>query len=676
MSPLTIGFLTSVALAPVPDRPSDLYGDPLPPGAIARIGTIRLRNSGEISRLALSPDGKLLATVSHRGIRLWNAKNGAFVKEIELPFQDRVLKRFEQPQTESVIRMAFPAGSRELYVFTGSGTLRMYDLSTEKWTEPLARTTTPSDEDNLSGAFLSPDRTVFFFSQHRSQQKEGENFAIEVFKIGKERPILRIDDPRLPEWGRGASATADNGRAAILLKDGSASVWDLNSGKMLHSYPPPEGRFYHVSISPDGETLVGVCGPENNRFVKKLGMLLHCWDVKSGKVNYQVQKWESYYALHSPDGSRLIGEDDGDILVADAGTGKRLHRLKGHGSRWISGLDFSADGKRLVTGGSDHTAIIWDLVTGKPALDFASPRGPVDVIRFSPDGRTLFTGCADDHPGALWDAQTGRLLHRLVADEKGNPLCAAFTRDGRLLVGYGQSRATGTGNAWTARLWNVLDGKLIREFGNHTNGVHQLAVSHDGKQFATRDWGKKVRLWELDSSKPLREFDWVDYPTPVAMGFSKDGELLGASATRNQDTEVSNLLSGRQISSWKGKNEWLLAFSPDGSTIAVGEYPREYNLRLRSAVDGKVIHRIPVEVRHGTVVAFSQDGKQFAVSGFSHVRDQDKVQIYDVASGEIIRTISGHQGMICGLAFSPDGKRLATGSWDSTALVWDLTTKP
>ena len=216
--------------------------------------------------------------------------------------------------------------------------------------------------------------------------------------------------------------------------------------------------------------------------------------------------------------------------MADSATGKLVYRLLGHGAWRIFGYSFRADSKRLATVSRDHTAIIWDLTTGKAALDFDSPRGAVDALTFSPDGKTLFAGCDGDHTGGLWDSETGKLRRWLVADDKkGYPGAAEFLPDGRhILVGY-RSGGTATGKEWTAKLWGVEDGKVVREFGGHTDGVRQLAMSPDGKRLATRDWGKKLRLWEIETGKLQKEIDWTLDPNPVSLTFQKTGELYGAS---------------------------------------------------------------------------------------------------------------------------------------------------
>ncbi|HET6573707.1 MAG TPA: WD40 repeat domain-containing protein, partial [Fimbriiglobus sp.] len=502
-------FLSSTGpVAPAQEPRRDLYGDPLPAGAISRIGTVRLRTPGEISRVALNSDGTLLVTADdHLPLRVWDTTTGVLLRVIPPPADVTQAGR-GAPARVSIATMAFPADSRRwLHVLTADGILRECNVTDGTWSEPLARTETPGDDWRHAGGRVSPDRTLFLYTPFDDKFK-----GIEVFEVGKRKPVLRIEDPGFGRYGRASSVTADNGLLAAVLEDGTAKVWDLKTGKAMATYTAPDGVFYSVAISPDGKSLVAVCGPKGKQSIPpSAGAFLYGWDPATGKERFRIPDWESTFITYSPDGSRLVGFAQNDVLVADPATGKLAHRLQGHGGWMIAGYAFSADGKRLVTGSVDHTAIIWDLVAGKPALDFDSPRGRVSVLAFSPDGKTLFTGCARDHTGGLWDAETGKRMHLLVADGKGTPRCAAFTPDGRhVLVGYGPE-GTSNDKDWAARLWSVADGKLVREFGGHTDGVHQLVISPDGRQVATWDWGKKVRLWEIATGRLVKEADWAEF---------------------------------------------------------------------------------------------------------------------------------------------------------------------
>jgi WD40 repeat protein len=679
---LILAAVASLPAAPVPGREArDRYGDPLPDGAVARVGTVRLRNVIDISRVALSPDGKLLVTAGDYGpLKVWNAASGALVRSIEPNVVTGGPPRHPSRVVENVAAFAFAEDSRRLLAVTNTGKLRACDVTDGTWGEALASSDLPEQRLRLASGRPSYDRTHFYLLTI-------DRKTTEVFAVGRDKPVYRLEAAK---YGRVNGLDAAHRLLATVSASGNAELWDLRSDKVVWSARPPSGEFSDCAVSPDGKTVAGVFGPKEQRVWGKPappGTTLCAWDVATGKELFRSPGWEWWEVEYSPDGTRLISRMGAQVLLADAATGKLVHRLRGHGAWGIFGHSFSADGKRLATGGRDHTAIVWDLATGKAALDFESPRGPVDVLAFSPDGRTLFAGCAEDHTGGLWDAGTGRLRHRLVADGKGNPLAAAFTPDGRhLVVGYGVSRSTGTGTDWTARLWGAADGRLVREFPGHADGVHQLAVSPDGKRLATRDWGKKVRLWELGTGKLTREVEWADRDRPVALAFAGPDSLIGVSHGSGT-AEVTDLASGKALPPWKGGGPAeVLALSPDGRRAVVSEAapkeapPREERcLAVREVASGKEVCTLTDAPHFGglRVVAISPGGRTVAlIENRGGVWGDGAVHLFDAATGKRLRTIRGHEGAIAGVAFSPDGRWLATGGWDSTALVWDLAPKP
>jgi WD40 repeat protein len=580
---LLAAVLTAVGAASVlaqePRR--DLYGDPLPPGAVARIGTVRLRTPREISRIALSADGKLLVTSDDSlPLKVWDAATGVLIREVPPPPDVQAARG--APARVRIATMAFPADARRwLHVLTEDGILRECDVTDGTWNEPLARTEVPGDDWRSAGGRVSPDRTHFLYTPF-----DGKFKGIEVFAVGKRKPVLRIEDPGFGQYGRASSVSADNGLLAAVLEDRTAKVWDLKTGKPVATHAAPDGVFYSAAVSPDGKSLAAVCGPKGRIGIPPpAGTFLYGWDPATGKGRFRTP--ESLFVTYSQDGSRLIGFAGDDVLVADPPTGKLVHRLRGHGSWMIAGYAFSADGKRLVTSGQDHSAIIWDLAAGKPALDFDSPRGAVNVLAFSPDGKTLFAGCSDDRAGGLWDAETGKRKHQLVADKKGSPLCAAFTPDGRhVVVGYGGA-GTDTGKDWAARLWSVADGKLVREFGGHTDGVHELVISPDGKQVATWDWGSKVRLWEIATGRAVKEADWAPYNAASALAYPRAGELVGVKFDRANAWEAVNLISGKTLGrGTENGNGSRVPLSPDGRLAVTIDGPKYDRVTVRDADRG------------------------------------------------------------------------------------------
>lgn len=435
---LALAFVCVAASTATAQEPwKDRYGDLLPPDATARIGTVRLRSADDIDRVCLSPDGKLLITTrDYCPLQVWDAVTGSPIRTIAMvqyPY-----RRFRDDEdrlvSEEVATMAFTSDSRRLHVLTRNGLLRMCDLASRKWSEPLARVAGPlPDDTSYCFGSASPDGTHFAFTP------KSKPYRIEIFAVGKDKPILVLKHEKFSEWGRGCAFSADNKVIAFGLKDHSIEVRELATNRFIATCKEPDLELHHYALSPDGSAVTALYYSKGDD--RKLGnpFTLVTWDATTGKERFRDVGWKGYLVGHTPDGTKLLARHAHEIVVADAATGKVTNRWKAHGLAGPWGFHLSQDGMRLVTsGGRDRSAIIWELATGKPVLDLDAPRGPVCVIAFSPDGKTLFTGSTQEHPGWVWDVETGKRKQLLVADGKGHPTSAAFTADGlHVIVGYG-----------------------------------------------------------------------------------------------------------------------------------------------------------------------------------------------------------------------------------------------
>jgi hypothetical protein len=297
-------------------------------------------------------------------------------------------------------------------------------------------------------------------------------------------------------------------------------------------------------------------------------------------------------------------------------------------------LAFSPDGKIVASGGYEKIIRLWDPATGTELRRWTAPEGNFASMVFSPDGRLLATGATQGPIVHLWEAASGKELHALEGLPHGAS-SLAFSPDGKVL-------AAGGYRTEEAFLWDVMSGKLIRRLAGQAvsrppdvpSGVSTpadfsyVAFAPDGKMLATGHLYGLIRLWDPGSGRELRHFRGPVNDVFVHVAFSPDGQVLAS--------------WGASIRLWQVGTWKQLRF--------FGEQP---NLRIAS-------------------IAFSPDGKMLLSGSAWRELGDEVAHLWEVATGDERCRLVGHQFAIYSGAFSLDGKTLVSGSFDGTALVWDL----
>jgi WD40 repeat protein len=461
-------------------------------------------------------------------------------------------------------------------------------------------------------------------------------------------------------------------------------IWDTNSGREMALFEM-KAAVCASAWSPDGKHLA--IGTEDN--------VLRIWDSPfDGKPKeVHAHEYGPICAIAwSPDGRQLAsGGNDRVLRIWDPKAGREIQMLAGH-FPYLYTLDWSPDGRWVASGGYDGRVRVWDATTGAEIASL-SHRGGVRAVAWSPDGAYLSSASYDQHI-RIWAADTFRIITKLKG-HAGDIYAVDWSPDGKLLasgsedgevrhwkvdelesdVAVGSSFGVGVQMAWspddrfiayaatdnTIRLRETSTDREILKIGNvPKEGFPILAWSPDGRQLATLG-DCRVEVWSVLTGKKLRELPHEGEMRSV--DWSPDGKRI-ASVSRFEDLlKVWDANTGEHLHSVQSRF-MALRWSPDGTRLAT---TGSRVLRVWDAGDWKQLHAL--QGRSGWALAWSRDGKRIASGG-----GNPDIGIWDAIAGRELLCLSGHTGAISSVAWSRDGNRVASASRDGTLRIWDAET--
>ncbi len=491
-----------------------------------------------------------------------------------------------------------------------------------------------------------------------------------------------------------AIALAPNGKQFVTGGwNGSATIWDLESGRQLTQLKHDGLYIYSVDWSADGKWIATGSNDAVNGYVQ-------VWNAETGErlsqqygnnTDEATSHTDAVLSVHFSKkvegGQKLLTTSyDNTARLWNVATGKQERRFLGH-NWWVWDAQFSPDEKKIVTVSQDGTAIVWDAETGEPGAPFTGHHGPVYSAAFSSTGDAVVTGGYDKRvlvwrPSDVRPYDFTRLTSnsgsvvpppkfKSLDGHEGPVRTVAFSKDGSRIISGSQDN--------TIRLWDAEGGQLLKSFRGHDGAVRTVAFAQSDQVILSGSHDNSIRKWNISEYEEIRVLQGqvleghVD--SILSASFSPDGERI-VTASRDRTARTWETFTGQPLKVFAEGHSFLAtsaAFFPGGKRLATGAV--DNTVRIWDVDSGTQLVRLEHTGR-AAALTVSNDGKWVITGG-----DDNSAKMWNAETGELASIFKGnkdsrgHNNEVTAVAISEDDQRLLTGDSSGRVFVWDIKTQ-
>ena len=405
--------------------------------------------------------------------------------------------------------------------------------------------------------------------------------------------------------------------------------------------------------------------------LKKAGVLVIClfvvgvgfWGCVSSEQRANSNEQRANNNEQLADNGEQAQEDDAE----EDGQRVEVFPQLGHSSG-VSSVLFSSDGKQILSSSVNETIKLWDVETGREIRTFPQHTNGTNILSLSPDGRQ-FLSSSRDNTIKLWDITTGDEIKNF-SGHLDYVYSLSFSPDGEQFLSGSRDN--------TIKLWDIITGQEIKAFVGHIKSVNSVAFSPNGKQFLSGSDDGTIKLWDMETGREIRCFSGYTSSNVLSVAFSLDGRQVH-SIFGDGNIILWDVVTGQQIKTFLVHTGAItsISISPDGKQVFFNSWGMTYGLLDITTGHGiwefsgrsKWMTNDLMLIESVSSVSFSPDGKQ-VLSSFG----DGTIVIWDVFTGQEIRTFCGNTNNINSIAYNPDKKHVVSASSDNTIKLWDITT--